>query len=61
MNSPQGNNPFYRILVVDDNQAIHDDMRKILVRDGGSSNEIVDDEAFLFQKVQSVLLIMPVY
>jgi len=52
MNTPHHSNPAYRILVVDDNHAIHDDMRKILVRDGGGSSDLLDDEAFLFQQVQ---------
>ena len=36
-----------RILVVDDNEAIHDDFRKILAEDGGDG-ELEDLEASLF-------------
>ena len=39
-----------RILVVDDNQAIHDDFRKILLRTGSSSSPLEDLEAELFSK-----------
>ena len=39
-----------RILVVDDNQAIHDDFRKTLLRTGSSSSPLADLEAELFSK-----------
>jgi len=40
--------PNHRILVIDDNQAIHDDMRKILVGEVLSQERLQEDEAFLF-------------
>jgi len=40
----------YRVLIVDDNQAIHDDLRKILISDGDSASDLLDDEALLFGK-----------
>ncbi|MBL8240735.1 MAG: diguanylate cyclase [Bryobacterales bacterium] len=52
MNTLPNSSPSYRILVVDDNHAIHDDMKKILIRDGGGGTDLIDDEAFLFQQVQ---------
>ncbi len=45
------NPPVYRILVIDDNQAIHEDMRKILVRGDGGSDALLEDEALLFDAV----------
>ena len=49
MNLPSTDNTTYRVLIVDDNQAIHDDMRKILVREGAGSPDLLDDEELLFQ------------
>ncbi len=43
-------NPHYRVLIVDDNEAIHDDMRKIL--GGNAGTDLLEDEAFLFEKVE---------
>lgn len=40
--------PNYRILVVDDNRAIHDDIRKILVGDTDTNDDLLSDESFLF-------------
>jgi PAS domain S-box-containing protein len=40
--------PNHRILVIDDNQAIHDDMRKILLGEAETQERLQDDEAFLF-------------
>ncbi len=37
-----------RILVVDDNRAIHEDLRKILVGGSEANDELVSDETFLF-------------
>ena len=37
-----------RILVIDDNRAIHDDLRKILVADGGTASPLQEKEAALF-------------
>jgi len=42
---PQEN---HRILIIDDNEAIHDDLRKILAPDQAGAGELQDDEAFLF-------------
>ncbi|MGH8022611.1 MAG: GGDEF domain-containing response regulator, partial [Limisphaerales bacterium] len=44
------NEPVPRILVVDDNQAIHDDFRKTLLGIGPSSSSLADLEAELFSK-----------
>ncbi len=48
-----------RILVVDDNQAIHDDFRKTLLGVGTSSSPLADLEAELFSKPGPVLKIGP--
>ena len=40
--------PNHRILVVDDNQSIHNDLRKILLGDVRVQERLQDDEAFLF-------------
>jgi len=40
--------PNNRILVIDDNKAIHDDMRKILLGELDSQEHLQDDEAVLF-------------
>lgn len=39
----------HRILIVDDNRAIHDDLRKILVGDSNDNPELLSDESFLFE------------
>ncbi len=41
------NDPLHRILIIDDNRAIHDDFRKILIP-AGASKEIDDMEALMF-------------
>ena len=38
----------HRILVIDDNSAIHDDIRKILALPKPSSGSLADEEALLF-------------
>ena len=48
MNSPSLFEPNRRVLVIDDNQAIHDDMRKILVGDLLAREALQDDEEILF-------------
>jgi two-component system cell cycle sensor histidine kinase/response regulator CckA len=48
-----------RILVVDDNQAIHDDFRKTLLGTGSSSSSLADLEAELFNKPGPALKIGP--
>ncbi|MGO9896409.1 MAG: response regulator transcription factor, partial [Bryobacteraceae bacterium] len=40
--------PNHRILVIDDNKAIHDDLRKILLGEVDSQERLQDDEALLF-------------
>lgn len=40
----------HRILVIDDNRAIHDDIRKILVGDAGRYPELASDEELLFDE-----------
>jgi DNA-binding NtrC family response regulator len=47
MNTPAFN-PKHRILVIDDNPAIHEDFRKILCRDRASSSRLEAQEAELF-------------
>jgi PAS domain S-box-containing protein len=41
--------PNHRILVVDDNRAIHDDLKKILTSDGNEDLDLQNDEAVLFE------------
>ena len=48
MKSPGLLEPNHRILVIDDNQAIHDDLRKILLGEVDTQEHLQDDEAFLF-------------
>jgi len=40
--------PNHRILVIDDNKAIHDDLRKILLGEVNTQETLQEDEAFLF-------------
>src|SRR5581483_1819745 len=40
--------PNHRILVIDDNTAIHDDLRKILLGDSHQQQDLQDDESLLF-------------
>ncbi|MCC6590673.1 MAG: EAL domain-containing protein [Bryobacterales bacterium] len=39
----------YRLLVIDDNQAIHDDLRKILIGETAGHSDLLDDEELLFE------------
>ena len=48
MNSTGLLEPNHRILVIDDNKAIHDDLRKILLGEVQTQENLQDDEAFLF-------------
>ena len=48
MKSPGLLEPNHRILVVDDNTAIHDDLRKILLGDGRKEENLREDEELLF-------------
>jgi CheY-like chemotaxis protein len=43
----------HRILVIDDNQAIHDDIRKILCPQTLTTSNLADDEAALFGETAS--------
>jgi two-component system, sensor histidine kinase and response regulator len=52
MNAPDTDNLAYRVLIVDDNKSIHDDLRKILVGEGRAVAELQGDEELLFEKVQ---------
>jgi PAS domain S-box-containing protein len=52
MIAPDNHNPAYRVLIVDDNKSIHDDLRKILVGDDSVSTDLLGDEELLFEKVQ---------
>jgi diguanylate cyclase (GGDEF)-like protein len=52
MNSAESLGSIYRILVVDDNQAIHDDLRKILAGESGGNPDLWQDESLLFGTVQ---------
>jgi PAS domain S-box-containing protein len=40
--------PNHRILIIDDNEAIHEDLRKILVPDRSTASQLRDDEMLLF-------------
>lgn len=40
--------PNYRILVIDDNRAIHDDIRKILIGESDENSDLSSDEDLLF-------------
>lgn len=42
--------PNHRILIIDDNRAIHDDIRKILLDDSERSADLLSDENFLFDE-----------
>jgi len=48
MKSPDLAKPNHRILIIDDNRAIHDDLRKILLGEVETQTNLQDDEAFLF-------------
>ena len=48
MKSPVLVEPNHRILVIDDNKAIHDDLRKILLGEVRTQERLQDDEALLF-------------
>ena len=48
MNSPDFKQPNRRILVIDDNRAIHEDLRKVLSGEGTPQVDLQDDEALLF-------------
>jgi PAS domain S-box-containing protein len=48
MSSPGLFEPNHRILVIDDNQAIHDDLRKVLLGEVKSQEHLQDDEELLF-------------
>jgi PAS domain S-box-containing protein len=48
MTTESGCEPNHRVLVIDDNRAIHDDLKKILAADTDTSADLQDDEAFLF-------------
>jgi PAS domain S-box-containing protein len=48
MKSPAATEPNHRILVIDDNRAIHDDVRKILIGDQVDQSDLASDEEFLF-------------
>jgi len=52
ISAPCDDTPTYRVLIVDDNKSIHDDLRKILMDDDRGSYELAGDEELLFQKVQ---------
>jgi PAS domain S-box-containing protein len=48
MTPPSCLEPNHRILVIDDNQAIHDDLRKILLGEVDTQEHLQDDETLLF-------------
>lgn len=52
MNSQDTNNSAYRVLIVDDNKSIHDDLRKILIGEDSGSTDLQGDEELLFEKAQ---------
>jgi len=50
--APDNGTPAFRVLIVDDNKSIHDDLRKILLDEGSGASDLAGDEELLFQKVQ---------
>ncbi len=52
MNASNIDNPVYRVLIVNDNKSIHDDLRKILLDEGSGSSDLAVDEQLLFKKAQ---------
>ncbi|MFN7994982.1 MAG: EAL domain-containing protein [Bryobacteraceae bacterium] len=48
MNFTTDSNANYRVLIVDDNQAIHDDLRKILNGEAEGHQDLAEDEELLF-------------
>ena len=48
MTLPEFNQPNHRLLVIDDNPAIHDDLRKVLFGEATPEAGLQDDEEFLF-------------
>jgi PAS domain S-box-containing protein len=48
MTPPKPLEPNHRILVIDDNKAIHDDLRKILLGEVDTQEHLQDDETLLF-------------
>jgi diguanylate cyclase (GGDEF)-like protein len=52
MNSIDTANQSYRILIVDDNDAIHADLRKILAGEAAGPQDLLADEELLFQTVR---------
>ena len=48
MKQPSNMEPNHRILVIDDNRAIHDDIRKILIGDSDGNSDLLSDEDLLF-------------
>jgi PAS domain S-box-containing protein len=48
MRQPSSIEPNHRILVIDDNRAIHDDIRKILIGDSNQNSDLLSDEDLLF-------------
>ena len=48
-----------RILVIDDNKAIHDDFRKILVRSKATPDKLAAAEAALFGEEEQPKIEMP--
>jgi two-component system sensor histidine kinase/response regulator len=51
MKSPDLSRLNYRILIIDDNRAIHDDLRKVLAGQEDLKKDLQEDEAFLFDEV----------
>jgi diguanylate cyclase (GGDEF)-like protein len=48
MKLPETDHPAYRVLIIDDNQAIHDDLRKILASRTAAHCGLLEDEELLF-------------
>ena len=49
-----------RILIVDDNLSIHDDLRKVLSGDTESSADLQDDEALLFGTIPNPMAVFEI-
>jgi PAS domain S-box-containing protein len=54
--SPDFNQPNHRILVIDDNRAIHEDLRKVLSCEGTQQVDLQDDEELLFGTLPSAAM-----
>jgi len=59
--SPINPNQNRRLLVIDDNQAIHEDFRKILIKTNSVPDSLAAAEAALFGETPETALVLPVF